>query len=188
MTVYVRQPGESVRAFDKRCAKATAADTIVLDEAMFVPPHHPDGSDVDKALSLALDAHGDVAVLSAEVRKLTAEVDELHGDRMRVMAERDALRGAAESSIAQCQRNCTMESYCGNCAPLLVALLSDAAPTPPPDTVAVPRALLERVATALFCIGCKEPLCGHWCTHCDRSVDDNGALAPELRALLRSGR
>lgn len=32
--------------------------------------------------------------LVSEVRRLTVEVDELHDDRLRVMAERDALRAA----------------------------------------------------------------------------------------------
>lgn len=76
--------------------------------------------------------------LAAEVRRLQVEVDEVHDDRLRVMAERDALRAEtqhlrdarAEAELAHMrERDALLEGK----------------PDKPPDTVAVPRWLLVSI-------------------------------------------
>jgi len=39
-----------------------------------------------------------------------------------VVAEREAWREAAEASISHCRTDCTEESFCGQCEPLLAML------------------------------------------------------------------
>ena len=68
--------------------------------------------------------HGGPLVATEDVA--IADVMEMEGGmskaNARLIAAAPELLAACESSVARCQFNCTPESYCGRCGPLLVVI------------------------------------------------------------------
>lgn len=149
-----------------------------------------------------------VAELVAEVRRLTAEVDELHDERVylmaaraqhyasleayraqfeRMAAERAALRSAATAFIAQLGDWLDREGYdWADLRTVDLEVLENAIAATPSDTVAVPRLAVTQAIAELE--HGRDHNCRNEYERLGHMHDSVERVLTELRALLRGGR